>query len=240
MDAAVAGVAMGLFANSGQICTAGTRVFVHRSRYEQVLEALGAAANSVRQGDPFNPETQMGALVSKKQLDRVAGYVKLGVQEGAKVVAGGDRRAGKGWFFRPTILTNVRNDMRVAQQEILGPVGALMPFDEVEEAVRLANATRYGSRRACGRATSMRRIPSRRGCAPAPCGSTAGAPDDRVNRSAGRCGRRSPALGHRSARAFSNSDRRPHPWDRRQCRGSWRGRWPAIARRTEAVRLARA
>jgi acyl-CoA reductase-like NAD-dependent aldehyde dehydrogenase len=144
LDAAIAGVAMGLFANSGQICAAGTRIFVHRSRYEQVLEGLRAAANSVRQGDPFNPDTQMGALVSKKQLDRVAGYVQLGVQEGAKVVAGGDRRSGKGYFFMPTILSNVRNDMRVAQEEIFGPVGALMPFDEVEEAVRLANATRYG------------------------------------------------------------------------------------------------
>jgi acyl-CoA reductase-like NAD-dependent aldehyde dehydrogenase len=144
MDAAIAGVAMGLFANSGQICAAGTRIFVHRSKYEQVLEGLGAAANSVKQGDPFNPETQMGALVSKKQLDRVAGYVKLGVQEGAKVVAGGDRRSGKGYFFKPTILANVRNDMRVAQEEIFGPVGAVMAFDDTEEAVRLANATRYG------------------------------------------------------------------------------------------------
>jgi len=144
MDAAVGGVAMGLFANSGQICAAGTRVFVHRSRFEQLLEGLGAAANGVKQGDPFNPETQMGALVSQKQLDRVAGYVKLGVEEGAKVVAGGDRRSGKGYFFKPTILTNVRNDMRVAQEEIFGPVGAVMPFDDVDEAVRLANATRYG------------------------------------------------------------------------------------------------
>jgi len=134
MDAAVAGVAMGLFANSGQICAAGTRVFVHRSRYEQMLEGLSAAANGVKQGDPFHPETQMGALVSRK----------LGVQEGAKVVAGGDRRSGKGYFFKPTILANVRNDMRIAQEEIFGPVGAVMAFDDTDEAVRLANATRYG------------------------------------------------------------------------------------------------
>jgi acyl-CoA reductase-like NAD-dependent aldehyde dehydrogenase len=144
LEAAVGGVAIGLFANSGQICAAGTRVFVHRSRYEQVLEGLGAAANGVKQGDPFDPQTQMGALVSRKQLDRVAGYVKLGVEEGAKVVAGGDRRSGKGYFFKPTILSNVSNDMRIAQEEIFGPVGAVMPFDDVEEAVRLANATRYG------------------------------------------------------------------------------------------------
>jgi len=144
LEAAIAGVAMGLFANSGQICAAGTRIFVHRSKYEQVLEGLAAAANGVKQGDPFNPETQMGALVSRRQLDRVAGYVQVGVQEGAKVVAGGDRRSGKGYFFKPTILANVRNDMRVAQEEIFGPVGAVMTFDDPDEAVRLANATRYG------------------------------------------------------------------------------------------------
>jgi acyl-CoA reductase-like NAD-dependent aldehyde dehydrogenase len=143
-NAAVAGVAMGVFANSGQICAAGTRIFVHRSRYEEILGALGAAANAVKQGDPFNPETNMGALVSRKQLDRVEGYVKLGVQEGAKVVAGGQRPDGKGFFFKPTILANVTNDMRVAQEEIFGPVGAVMAFDDTEEAIRLANATRYG------------------------------------------------------------------------------------------------
>ncbi len=144
MDAAIAGVAIGLFANSGQICAAGTRVLVHRSRYEHMLEGLGGAANGLKQGDPFDPQTQMGALVSRKQLDRVAGYVKIGLEEGAKVVAGGDRRSGKGYFFKPTILSNVTNDMRIAQEEIFGPVGAVMPFDDVEEAVRLANATRYG------------------------------------------------------------------------------------------------
>jgi betaine-aldehyde dehydrogenase len=144
LDAAIPGVAMGLFANSGQICAAGTRIFVHRSRYGEVLEGLGAAANNVKQGDPFSPDTQMGALVSRKQLDRVAGYVKIGIEEGATVVAGGERRSGKGYFFKPTILSNVRNEMRVAQEEIFGPVGAVMAFDDIEEAVRLANATRYG------------------------------------------------------------------------------------------------
>ncbi|HVN46968.1 MAG TPA: aldehyde dehydrogenase family protein [Steroidobacteraceae bacterium] len=144
MDAAIGGVAIGLFANSGQICAAGTRILVHRSRYEQMLEGLGAAANGIKQGDPFDPQTQMGALVSRKQLDRVAGYVRIGVEEGAKVVAGGERRSGKGYFFKPTILSNVKNDMRIAQEEIFGPVGAVMPFDDVEDAVRLANATRYG------------------------------------------------------------------------------------------------
>lgn len=141
---AIGGVAMGLFANSGQICAAGTRIFVHRSNYEKVLDGLAGAAASVKQGDPFGPETNMGTLISKKQLDRVTGYVKLGVGEGAKVVAGGDRLAGKGYFFKPTILSGVKNDMRIAQEEIFGPVGAVMAFDDVEEAVRLANSTRYG------------------------------------------------------------------------------------------------
>ena len=144
MAGAIGGVAMGLFANSGQICAAGTRIFVHRSKYDQVLEGLAGAAAGVKQGDPFNPETNMGSLISKKQLDRVAGYVKLGVSEGAKIVAGGDRREGKGFFFRPTILSGVKNEMRVAQEEIFGPVGAVMAFDDTDEAVRLANATRYG------------------------------------------------------------------------------------------------
>jgi acyl-CoA reductase-like NAD-dependent aldehyde dehydrogenase len=144
LPSAIGGVAMGLFANSGQICAAGTRIFVHRSNYDKVLDGLAGAAAGVKQGDPFNPETNMGALVSKKQLDRVEGYVKLGVGEGAKVVAGGGRKEGKGYFFRPTILSGVKNEMRVAQEEIFGPVGAVMPFDDLDEAVRLANATRYG------------------------------------------------------------------------------------------------
>ncbi|HSC08234.1 MAG TPA: aldehyde dehydrogenase family protein [Steroidobacteraceae bacterium] len=144
LNGAIGGVAMGLFANSGQICAAGTRVFVHRSNYEKVLDGLAGAAASVKQGDPFSPDTNMGTLISRKQLERVSGYVKLGVGEGAKVVAGGDRLGAKGFFFKPTILSGVNNDMRIAQEEIFGPVGAIMPFDDVEEAVRLANATRYG------------------------------------------------------------------------------------------------
>jgi betaine-aldehyde dehydrogenase len=144
LNGAIGGVAMGLFANSGQICAAGTRVFVHRSNYEKVLDGLAGAAASVKQGDPFSPDTNMGTLISRKQLERVSGYVKLGVGEGAKVVAGGDRLGAKGFFFKPTILSGVNNDMRISQEEIFGPVGAVMAFDDVEEAVRLANATRYG------------------------------------------------------------------------------------------------
>jgi aldehyde dehydrogenase (NAD+) len=109
-----------------------------------VLEALSAAAKGVKLGDPLDPTTNMGSLVSKRQLERVSGYVDAGVKEGAVVVAGGEGLAGPGYFFRPTIFAQASNDMRIAQEEIFGPVGVVMPFDDVDEAVRTANATRYG------------------------------------------------------------------------------------------------
>jgi acyl-CoA reductase-like NAD-dependent aldehyde dehydrogenase len=144
VEAAVGGAAMGLFFNQGQVCAAGTRVLVHRSKYEQVLEALSAAAKAVKLGDPMDPTTNMGSLVSKRQLERVSGYVDAGVKEGAVVVAGGEGLAGPGYFFRPTIFAQASNAMRIAQEEIFGPVGVVMPFDDVDEAIRTANATRYG------------------------------------------------------------------------------------------------
>lgn len=144
LDAAVGGVALGLFFNQGQVCAAGTRVFVHRSRYERMVEALAGAANAIRLGDPLDPATNMGPLVSLKQLERVSGYVRMGLGEGAKIVAGGNRTDEPGYFFRPTIFANASNDMRIAQDEIFGPVGAVMAFDEPDEAIALANATRYG------------------------------------------------------------------------------------------------
>ena len=144
IDAAVGGAALGLFFNQGQVCAAGTRIFVHRSKYDQVLDGLTQAANAIKLGDPLDPQTNMGSLVSKAQLERVAGYVKAGVQEGAKVVAGGERVDRPGFFFRPTIFSQASNDMRIAQEEIFGPVGAVMAFDEVDDAIDMANGTRYG------------------------------------------------------------------------------------------------
>lgn len=144
IEAAVGGAAMGLFFNQGQVCAAGTRVLVHRSKYEQVLEALSGAANGVKLGDPLDPQTNMGSLVSKRQLERVAGYVESGIRQGAKVTAGGKQVDQPGYFFRPTIFCQADNDMRIAQEEIFGPVGVVMAFDETDEAIRIANATRYG------------------------------------------------------------------------------------------------
>ena len=144
LQAAVQGSVMGLFANQGQICAAGTRILVQRPVYEQVVAALSGAAQSVRLGDPLAPETQMGALINKRQLDRVLGYIATGKEEGARLAAGGDRAAGRGYFVQPTVFADASNDMQIAREEIFGPVGTVIPFDDAEEALRLANDSFYG------------------------------------------------------------------------------------------------
>ncbi|PXY33195.1 betaine-aldehyde dehydrogenase [Prauserella sp. PE36] len=144
LEAAVAGTAMGLFFNQGEVCAAGTRVLVHRSRYAEVVEALAAAAAQQVLGDPLDPATTMGALVNKKQQERVLGYIEKGRSEGARIVAGGSRPDGAGFFVQPTIFADVDNDMTIAREEIFGPVGSVIPFDEPEEAIRIANDTSYG------------------------------------------------------------------------------------------------
>nr|WP_269457437.1 aldehyde dehydrogenase family protein [Nakamurella panacisegetis] len=144
VEAAVGGTAMGLFFNQGEVCAAGTRVLVHRSLYADVVDALAAAAEAQVLGDPFDQGTTMGALINAKQRDRVEGYVARGAAEGGRVVAGGRKHDGAGFFVRPTIFADVDNDMTVAREEIFGPVGVVIPFDDNEEALRLANATQYG------------------------------------------------------------------------------------------------
>ena len=144
VEAAVNGTAMGLFFNQGEVCAAGTRVLVHRSHYDDVVNALAGAASAQVLGDPFDPATTMGALINAKQRDRVLGYIEKGTAEGARLVAGGTRGDGDGFFVRPTIFADVDNDMTIAREEIFGPVGAVIPFDAPEEAIRLANATQYG------------------------------------------------------------------------------------------------
>ncbi|MFP5019316.1 phenylacetaldehyde dehydrogenase StyD [Pseudonocardia phyllosphaerae] len=143
VDAAVNGTAMGLFFNQGEVCAAGTRVLVHRSHYDRVVSGLAAAAEAQVVGDPFDAATTMGALVNAEQRDRVLSYVEAGRAEGATVVAGGGRPDGAGFFVEPTIVTG-DNGMRIAQEEIFGPVGTVIPFDDPAEAVRIANDTRYG------------------------------------------------------------------------------------------------
>lgn len=147
LDKAVAGAAMGVYNNTGQICFAGTRIFVQRSIQEQFIERMAAFSKTLKVGDPMDPSTRLGPLISQRQLDRVLGYVEKGTQEGANLVAGGKRMGGElsgGYFIEPAVFGNVTNTMTIAREEIFGPVASVIPFDTVEEALALGNATEYG------------------------------------------------------------------------------------------------
>jgi len=143
---AVAGIMPNLIGLAGQQCAAFSRILVPRGRQGEVADALAAAFRAVRVGDPFDRETQMGPLVAKRQLDRVAGFIDSGRVEGATLVAGGGRPAHlpKGWFVEPTLFADVDNVMTIAQQEIFGPVGSIIPYDGEEQAIAIANDSPYG------------------------------------------------------------------------------------------------
>jgi len=134
---------MALLVN-GQACIAQTRVLVPRHREAEVLDALAEALRAQRVGDPMDPATQIGPMVSERQRDRVTGYIATGRAEGARVVIGGDTPDGAGWFVNPTLFAGVDNGMRIAQEEIFGPVLAVIPYEGDDEAVRVANDSRYG------------------------------------------------------------------------------------------------
>lgn len=147
LDRAVPGAGMGCFNNSGQICYAGSRIFVQRSIYDGFVERLAAFSRTIKVGDGLDPATQLGPLVSARQLATVSGYFDLARTEGATVAAGGERLGGDlagGYFVPPTVLAGMTNDMRTAREEIFGPVASIIPFDTEAEAVRLANDTQYG------------------------------------------------------------------------------------------------
>jgi len=141
-----ANVAIAIFWNMGENCSAGSRLIVHRSRKEALLEAIEAELPRWPVGDPLDPATRIGALISRGHLERVLGYVDVGRREGARVVTGGRRILEEtgGYFLPPTVLDGVRNDMRVAREEIFGPVLSVIEFDTEEEAVAMANDTPYG------------------------------------------------------------------------------------------------
>jgi aldehyde dehydrogenase (NAD+) len=149
-DIPVAGAAAAraVFANAGQICSAGTRVLVQRPVYDAVLEAMAQVAGSIRVGDGQNPATEMGPVVSAGQLERVTGYLDLGLGEGARLVCGGARLSegalAQGYFVAPTIFADVDNTSRLAREEIFGPVASVIPFDTEEEALGLANDNQFG------------------------------------------------------------------------------------------------
>jgi acyl-CoA reductase-like NAD-dependent aldehyde dehydrogenase len=148
LDAAVNGVVAGVFAATGQTCLAGSRVLVERGVHDELVSRLSARARTIQLGDPMQAETEMGPVAFPEHLEKVLGYVELGVSEGATVACGGGRPTSpetrQGLFIEPTVLTNVRNDMRVAQEEIFGPVVCIIPFDTEAEAITLANSTEYG------------------------------------------------------------------------------------------------
>ena len=148
MDAAVVGAAMAVFANAGQVCYAGSRLLIQRPIHEEFVERLSEFAKTLRVGNGVDPDTQIGPLINATQLERVTSYVGIGAGEGAKTVTGGKRltegKLGGGFFFEPTVLSGVNNDMKVARDEIFGPVVCAIPFDTVEEAALIANDTPYG------------------------------------------------------------------------------------------------
>jgi phenylacetaldehyde dehydrogenase len=146
VDPAVAasGAANAIFFNSGQVCVAGSRLYVQRKAYDAVLDGVSAIAAKMRIGPGMEKGTQLGPLVSERQLQRVSGYVQAGLDEGATLVTGGARHGERGWFHQPTILTGVGAAARVAQEEIFGPVLVATPFDDVDDIAALANNTAYG------------------------------------------------------------------------------------------------
>lgn len=144
-EAAANGAIAGIFAASGQTCIAGSRLLVHRSIHDEIVERVAARAATIKLGDPMDPTTEMGPMATRDQLAKVVEYVAVAVEEGAILRHGGSLRPDVGdMFFEPTMLTGVTNDMRVAQEEIFGPVLAVIPFDDEAEAVRLANDSAFG------------------------------------------------------------------------------------------------
>jgi acyl-CoA reductase-like NAD-dependent aldehyde dehydrogenase len=144
IEAAVQGCAMGLFFNQGQVCAAGTRILVEKPIAEAFAKHLAAAASSIKVGNPAEEGVQMGAVAKKGQFERVNRYIRQGIQEGARLLAGGEAEHTTGWFVRPTIFADASNSMSIAQEEIFGPVGTVIAFDSEEQAIALANDSRYG------------------------------------------------------------------------------------------------
>ncbi|WP_028811232.1 aldehyde dehydrogenase [Streptomyces flavidovirens] len=142
----VAGIAPFAWMLNGQACVAQTRILAPRSRYDEFADAFAAAAGALRVGDPLDPATEVGPLVAKRQQQRSLDYIRIGQEEGAKILTGGGRPAGmeRGWYVEPTLFGGVDNAMRIAREEIFGPVVCLLPYDDEGDAVRIANDSDYG------------------------------------------------------------------------------------------------
>ncbi|MEW2085955.1 aldehyde dehydrogenase [Streptomyces sp. NPDC005283] len=146
LESAVAGIVPAAWMNNGQACVAQSRILVPRSRYEEMAEAFAAAASALVVGDPLDAATQVGPLVARRQQQRSLDYIRIGQEEGAKVLTGGGRPAGleQGWYVEPTLFGGVDNSMRVAREEIFGPVICLLPYGDENEAAKIANDSDFG------------------------------------------------------------------------------------------------
>ena len=148
LDAAVKGAVSGIFAAAGQTCMAGSRLLVHASVHDAFVDKLVDFTSQARLGDPMLPETNVGPIATRPQLDKVLRYIEIAKDEGATLTAGGHRaqlpECGEGWFVEPTVFTGVRNDMRIAQEEVFGPILSVITFRDDDEAIRIANDIPYG------------------------------------------------------------------------------------------------
>lgn len=146
IEATVPGIVSAAWMNNGQACVAQTRILLPRSRYDEFADALAAAAGALVVGDPLDPATQVGPLVARRQQQRNLDYIRIGQEEGAKILTGGGRPPGldRGWYVEPTLFGDVDNSMRIAREEIFGPVICLLPYGDEAEAVKIANDSDYG------------------------------------------------------------------------------------------------
>jgi phenylacetaldehyde dehydrogenase len=144
LDAAIAGAATAIFVHAGQICAAGSRLYVQRGSYDKVVAGIAAIAQNLKLGAGLDPETQIGPIISAKQFERIMSLIASGVAEGAELITGGERVGDKGYFIQPTVLADPDPGARVLKEEIFGPVLTVIPFDTIDEVVELANDTTYG------------------------------------------------------------------------------------------------
>jgi aldehyde dehydrogenase (NAD+) len=144
LGAAVKGAMTGIFFNQGEVCCAGSRLFVEEKAHDEFVSRLAEHARSIKVGDPLDPSTQMGAQVSEEQFTKILGYIESGTQGGANLVTGGKRAHDKGYFLQPTIFTGVKADMKIAREEIFGPVVSTLTFRDVDEVIAAGNDTNYG------------------------------------------------------------------------------------------------
>ncbi len=144
IDSAIPGAANAIFFNQGQVCCAGSRLYVEDKQFDKVVDGVSQLASKIRIGPGMEPTSQMGPLVSEEQLNRVCSYIQSGFSEGAKATAGGSREGDKGYFVKPTVLVNTNEKMKVVREEIFGPVVTVMPFSDVDDLVAKANDTQFG------------------------------------------------------------------------------------------------